>query len=71
MNLESTTNRMMQMAQSVIYFGRVKTIEETIEKIDAVTSDDILTLSNELLNKEDFSTVLVNSKNLLSGKNIA
>ncbi len=70
MSLESTTNRMMQMAQSVIYFGRVKTIEETIEKIDAVTSDDILTLSNELLNKEDFSTVLVNSKNLLLGKNI-
>ena len=65
MSLESTTNRMMQMAQSVIYFGRIKTIEETIDKIDSVTSDDILTLSNELLNKEDFSTVLVNSKNIL------
>ncbi len=66
MSLESTTNRMMQMAQSVIYFGRIKTIEETIDKIDAVTSADILTLSNELLNKEEFSTVLVNSKNILN-----
>jgi len=66
MSLESTTNRMMQMAQSVIYFGRIKTIEEIIEKIDSVTSDDILILSNEILNKEDFSTVLVNSKNILN-----
>ena len=66
MSLESTTNRMMQMAQSVIYFGRIKTIEEVIEKIDSVTSDDILKLSNEILNKNDFSTVLVNSKNILN-----
>ncbi len=65
MSLESTTNRMLRIAQSVIYFDEIETIENSISKIDAVSRDQILYLSNEYLNPETFSKTIVSSKNLL------
>ncbi len=68
MSLESTTNRMHRIAQSVIYFGKIKSIEETINKIKAVTSDEILELSNELFDNESLVRVVLSSKNYLIEK---
>ncbi|MDQ7817096.1 MAG: pitrilysin family protein [Melioribacteraceae bacterium] len=71
MSLESTTNRMLRIAQSMIYFNKVKTVEETIRKIHTVRSDDIRELSNEIFdtsNKFENSTltrVILSPKNLL------
>lgn len=65
MSLESTTNRMLRIAQSVIYFDEIETIENSISKIDAVSRDQILYLSNEYLNPETFSKTIISSKNLL------
>ncbi len=65
MSLESLTNRMQRIANSFIYFNRLKSIEESIREIDEITPDDILNTANELLVKENFSTVILSSKNLL------
>ncbi len=63
MSLESTSNRMMRMGNSLLYFNRIKTIEESINEIDFVTKNDILNYSQILLNPENLSSVLISSKN--------
>ncbi|MCX7797931.1 MAG: insulinase family protein [Melioribacter sp.] len=68
MSLESTTNRMQRIAQSVIYFGKIKSVEETIKKIRTVTVNDILNLSNELFDENTLTRVVLSSKNLLLEK---
>lgn len=65
MSLENTTNRMMRNAQSVIYYNRIKTIEETIKEIESVTREDILELSNQFLDYSKYKKVVISSKNLL------
>ena len=62
LSLESTTNRMFRMAQSEIYFNRVKTVEEVIKEIEEVTVNDIITIANELLNENTLSKIMIGSK---------
>lgn len=50
MSLESTTNRMLRIAQSMIYYNKIKTVEETIKKIHSVTRENIQDIANELFN---------------------
>ena len=68
MSLESTTNRMLRIAQSVIYFNKIKTIEETVKHIQAVTSKDIRDLSNEIFENGTLTRVILSSKSLLLHK---
>ena len=68
MSLESTTNRMLRIAQSVIYFNKIKTIEETVKHIQAVTSKDIRDLSNEIFENGTLTRVILSSKNPLLHK---
>ncbi len=65
MSLESTTNRMMRLANSMIYFDRVRSVNETILEINNVTVEDILNLSNEILDEKTMTKVMISSKNLL------
>lgn len=65
MSLESTTNRMVRLANSMIYFDNIKSIEETIAEIDSVTTEDILEISNELLDENKMNKVVISSKNIL------
>jgi len=65
MSLESTTNRMLRIAQSMIYFNKIKTIEETVKYIQAVTAKDIRDLSNEIFENGTLTRVILSSKNLL------
>ncbi len=65
MSLENTTNRMIRNAQSVIYYNRIKSVEETIKEIDIVTSEDILELANRFLDYNTYKKVVISSKKLL------
>ncbi len=65
MSLESTTNRMLRIAQSFIYFGKIKSVEETIKEIDLISKERILEISNELFDESKFSKAIISSKNLL------
>lgn len=71
MSLESTTNRMLRIAQSMIYFNKIKSVEETIRKIHAVSSGDIRELSNEVFDTSNkfgngiLTRVILSPKNLL------
>ncbi|MFH0887164.1 MAG: pitrilysin family protein [bacterium] len=47
LGLETTSSRMNWIAKSQLYYGRVLTVDETIEKIEAVSMDDIISLANE------------------------
>ena len=66
MSLESTSNRMMRMGNSLLYFDRIKPIEESIAEIDAITIDDISIYSQRLFGEENISHVLVASKDLIN-----
>ncbi len=65
LSLESTSHRMTRMAQSELYFNRVKSTEEIIKSIDAVTSEKILEAANQLLNENKFVKLIIKSKNVL------
>ena len=41
LSLESTSSRMSNLARQEKYFGRVFSLDETLENIDAVTADDV------------------------------
>jgi len=66
MSLESTSNRMMRMGYSLLYFDRIKPIEDSISEIDAITSEEILEFSKILFDEENISSVLIASKNSLN-----
>lgn len=59
MSLESTTNRMLRMAQSMIYFKRVKSVEETISEIDKLDINHLYKISRELFNQEKFTKTII------------
>ena len=65
LSLENTSNRMIRMAQSELYYNRIKSLEEILEEIDSVTAEDILDISNELLQEDSFIKVIIKSKNTL------
>ncbi len=74
MSLESTTNRMLRIAQSVIYFNKIKSVEETVRHIQSVTANDIREMSNELFESTNkfenggLTRVILSSKNILRQK---
>ncbi len=65
LSLESTTNRMFRMAQTEIYYNRIKPVEETIKEIDEVTVDDVIEEANELFDENSLSRIIIGSKKSL------
>jgi predicted Zn-dependent peptidase len=65
LSLEGTSNRMMRMAQSELYFNKIKAIDEAIKEIDAVTRENILETANELLEEKSFIKLIIKSKNTI------
>jgi predicted Zn-dependent peptidase len=55
LSLESTSNRMTRLGRAMITDVELLSIEETIERIDAVTADDVAALAQELLAPEALS----------------
>jgi predicted Zn-dependent peptidase len=68
MSLESTTNRMLRIAQSVIYFNKIRSVEETIKQIQKVTAEEVRELSNEIFENGTLTRVILAPKNLLNAK---
>jgi predicted Zn-dependent peptidase len=80
MSLESTTNRMLRIAQSIIYFNKIKSTEEVIRTIKHVSVENIREYANELFgidadllrtNKVEngsLTRVILSSKNLFLKK---
>ncbi len=62
LSLENTSNRMFRMAQSELYYNKIKSTDEIIKDIDSVTREDILELANELLNENTFIKIIIKSK---------
>lgn len=63
MSLENTTNRMIRLANSIYHYGKIVPIENILDRIDSVTSEDILNLSKEILNESTLSKIIIRSKN--------
>ena len=61
LSLESTTNRMMRIANSILYYGKVFSIEDYISKIDLITSEDVQKAANDLLNDSKLIKVILKS----------
>lgn len=56
---ENTSNRMTRLAKSEIYFDRFVTLDELVENIDAVTSEELLTFSGHFFDPEIYSETLL------------
>ena len=59
LGLESMSNRMTRLGKQELYFGRVISIDETIEELEAVTAEEIQTFTGDFLSPDAFSRVLL------------
>ncbi len=67
LSLESSTARMSNLARQEMYFDRFVGLDELIERIEAVTADDLTALANEFFKTE---TVAVTALGNLPGLKI-
>ncbi len=56
---ESTDNQMIRLAQSEMHFGRYIPLDDVVQKIEAVTEDDILELSQTLFQQDQLALTLL------------
>jgi predicted Zn-dependent peptidase len=64
LSLENTTNRMIRLANSILHYGKVLTLEETIKKIDSVTKDELIQVANEVLSQKELITIGSKNKSI-------
>ncbi len=62
LSLESTTNRMMRIANSILYYDKVVSVEEYLSKIDKITSEDVQKTANDLLKDSKLIKVILKSE---------
>lgn len=55
---ENNQSQMLGMGKSILLFDEVRTWNEIAEKIEALTSDQLLRIANEVLNEKDFSYLI-------------
>jgi len=53
------SNRMMRLARQELLFERYFTLDEVLDELDAVTTEDIQTAAQALFQPERFSTVVL------------
>jgi len=63
LGLESTNNRMTRLANSLLNFKRIISIDELKKEIDEITTDEINELSNKLLNEDQFTKIIISPRN--------
>lgn len=61
LSLENTTNRMIRIANSFLYFNRIVPLDHFLKKIDAVTIDDITSAANNVLDEKKLSKIILTS----------
>jgi predicted Zn-dependent peptidase len=59
LGLESTCNRMSRLGKMELFHDRLITPEETVARIDEVTSKAVLEIASEMFKKENFVTAAV------------
>ena len=62
LGLESTTNRMIRLANSMMYHNRIRSVEEYLNEIESVTVEDIQKVANEILVENKLVKVTLKSK---------
>ena len=60
---ESADNHMVRNAQNEIHFGRDIPLQKVIEKVEAVTADDIIELANDLISSPQITLTLLGPVN--------
>ncbi len=63
LSLENTTNRMIRLANSILHYGKILSLEEIVAKIDSVTKDEIKEIAKEVLAEKELVTITLGSKN--------
>jgi predicted Zn-dependent peptidase len=63
LSLESSTSRMSNLARQEMYFDRFYDLDELIEKIEAVTAEDLTTLANEFFQTENVAVTALGNLN--------
>ena len=63
MALENTFNRMARMAKSMLFHGRIYTVDEVIASIDSVTGEQIQTAANEIFQQDSCALVVLGPEN--------
>jgi predicted Zn-dependent peptidase len=58
LGLENMSGRMMRIGASELYFKRYSSLDEVLKRIGNVTADNIQMVAQDLLNEENFSTVV-------------
>ena len=51
---ENTSNRMMRLAKSEIYYKRHVDLDELVEHIDSVSVENIISFAQEFMNESEF-----------------
>jgi len=57
--LESTFNRMSRLAKGLLFEGQVRTLEEVLRNIEAVTAEDLTRLAGEILDPEGLTVTML------------
>jgi len=70
LGMESTSSRMMHLAQQEIYFRRLFSIRETLESIESVRPGDIRRLADEILESSEITLTALGSDGLHGLKSI-
>lgn len=65
--MESTSHRMMRLARTQSFHGRIIPLEEVIERVDAVSHEDILDLARTLLAPERFTLAVLGPVQAVDG----
>jgi predicted Zn-dependent peptidase len=67
LSMENSSSRMIRMAQSELYYGKVKTLDQIINEIDSVSVKNISDIADELLNINSLSRLFIKSNKLTIG----
>jgi predicted Zn-dependent peptidase len=65
LSMENTSNRMIRMAQTELYYGKYKTPEETVNEINSVTIKNISDVADEILNPKSLFKLFVKPTKLV------
>jgi len=63
LSLESSTARMSNLARQEMYFDHFYTMDELLEKIESVTSDELQQLANEFFHTESIAVTVLGNLN--------
>lgn len=69
LSLENNSGRMIRLANTVLYYNKVVTLQETISAIDRITGEDIHDLAKEILDDNKLTRLVI--KNSDNNKNKA